>query len=129
MFQKLLTYNEPLGYFTVVVCGFCGDFLVYATLVSADVSIYIANVAGFFVGAVINVVLIRKYVFPNTRFRLVTDLPLTFAANGIMLGVGTGMLWVLVDFFGVNPYFAKLLSNGIRFFLNYTVRKIFFNKG
>jgi len=88
----------------------------------------LANAAGFCVGAIVNVLLIRKYVFPNSRFKLSADLPLTFAANGAMLGVGMGMLWVLVDFASLNPYWAKLLANGMTFVLNYVTRTVFFRK-
>ena len=102
------------------------DFLIYAALVSIHVSVYWANVAGFSVGAVVNVVLIRKHVFVDNRFPLRTDLPLTFVANGLMLGVGMGILWVLVDFLGVDPYLAKLLTNGTTFMLNYLTRACFF---
>lgn len=92
------------------------------------VSIYLANAVGFCVGAVVNVLLIRKYVFPDSRFKLSADLPLTFAVNGAMLGVGMGLLWVLVDLLSVNPYGAKLLTNGTTFMLNYVTRAVFFRK-
>lgn len=93
-----------------------------------SVSIYLANAAGFCVGAVVNVLLIRRFVFPDSRFKLSADLPLTFAANGAMLGVGMGLLWVLVDLLSVNPYGAKLLANGTTFILNYVTRAVFFRK-
>jgi len=93
-----------------------------------DVSIYLANAAGFCAGAVVNVLLIRKYVFTESRFKLSADLPLTFAVNGAMLGVGMGLLWVLVDMLTVNPYWAKLLANGTTFVLNYVTRAVFFRK-
>lgn len=92
------------------------------------VSVYWANAAGFCVGAIVNVILIRAFVFPNSRFRLGEDVLLTVAANGAMLGLGTGMLWVLVDSLSVNPYGAKLLTNGATFVLNYVTRAVFFRK-
>lgn len=128
MLPKLLTFNAPLRYLIVATCGFCVDFLIYAALVMMGVSIYLANSAGFCVGAVINVLLIRKFVFPDSKFKLRTDLPLTFAANGAMLATGMGMLWVLVDVLSANPYWTKLLVNGTTFMLNYLIRTIFFRK-
>ena len=128
LLPKLSTFNASLRYLVVATCGFCVDFLIYAALVAMGVSIYLANAAGFCVGAIVNVLLIRKYVFPNSRFKLSADLPLTFAANGAMLGVGMGMLWVLVDFASLNPYWAKLLANGMTFVLNYVTRTVFFRK-
>jgi putative flippase GtrA len=92
------------------------------------ISIYWANAAGFCVGAIVNVLLIRKFVFPNSRFKLSADLPLTFAVNGLMLGMGMGLLWVFVNALSINPYGAKLLANGITFILNYIIRAVFFRK-
>lgn len=118
----------PLRYFVVATCGFCVDFLIYATLVSLGVSVYLANAAGFCVGVVVNVILIRTFVFPNSRFRLGTDLPLTFLVNGTMLGLGMGILWLLIELASANPYWAKLLTNGTTFVLNYVTRAVFFRK-
>jgi len=117
-----------LRYLIVATFGFCIDFLLYIALVAMGVSIYWANACGFCVGAAANVLLIRRFVFPDSRFRLSTDLPLTLAANGAMLGVGTGLLWVLVDALAVNPYAAKLAANGATFMLNYVTRTVFFRK-
>lgn len=97
-------------------------------LVSQGVSIYIANAAAFCVGTVVNVVLIRKFVFKNNRFQLGVDLPLTFLVNGMMLGIGMVLLWLLVELALLNPYLAKLLTNGTTFVINYIIRAIFFRK-
>lgn len=128
LLPKLLTFNASLRYLTVATCGFCIDFIIYAVLVAFGISIYLANGAGFCVGTVVNVLLIRKFVFPDSRFKLSTDLPLTFVANGAMLGAGMGILWVLVDVLSVNPYWAKLLANGTTFILNYVTRSVLFRK-
>lgn len=117
-----------LRYFVAVVCGFCIDFLIYATLVALGVSVYLANAAGFSVGTVINVILIRAFVFPDSRFRLGTDVPLTFVTNGVMFILGMGLLWLLIELASVNPYWAKLLTNGTTFVLNYVTRAAFFRR-
>ena len=121
-------YKTPLRYLIVTTCGFWVDFSFYAVLVAMEVSIYWANAAGFCVGAVVNVLLIRKFVFPDSRFKLSADLPLTLLVNGTMLGVGMGLLWVFVNRLAINPYGAKLLANGITFVLNYIIRTVFFRK-
>jgi len=126
--MKPSIYKAPLRYFFAVVCGYCIDFSIYAALVMFDASIYWANAAGFCVGAIVNLLLIRRFVFTNSRFKLSADLPLTFAVNGALLGVGMGLLWVLVNSFSINPYGAKLLTNGITFMLNYVIRAVFFRK-
>lgn len=142
--MKLSTYKTPLRYFFAVVCGYCIDFAIYVACIKLEVfsywariagfsewqglSIYAANAVGFIVGATINVILIRKYVFVNNRFRFSVDLPLTLAVNTAMLGVGMGLLWLFVELFSINPYGGKLLANGVTFVLNYTIRAAFFRK-
>lgn len=127
MLQKQSIYKAPLRYFLVVTGGFGVDFALYATLVAWGESIYVANLAGFCVGAAFNVLLIRRFVFPHSRFKFGADLLLTILANGTMLGVGMGILWVLVDVWSVNPYLAKLVANGMTFVLNYATRATFFS--
>lgn len=83
---------------------------------------YLANLGGFCVGATINVLLIRRYVFQQTRFKLGVDLAMTWVSNGVMLGVGMFALWGLVDVVGINTYWAKFVSNGLTFVLNYITR-------
>jgi putative flippase GtrA len=126
--MKLLTFNGPLRYLIVVICGYGVDFIVYSALITMAMSIYWANAVGFCVGTVVNILLIRKFVFPNSRFKLKADLLLTFVINGLMLGVGMCLLWVLVNLVLINPYGAKLLANGVTFTLNYIIRAVFFRK-
>jgi putative flippase GtrA len=102
------------------------DFSIYAALVLMGISVYWANLAGFCVGVPLNVVLIRAFVFPDSRFELSEDVLLSIAANGAMLALGTGLLWVLVDWALLNPYVAKLLTNFTTFMLNYMTRAVFF---
>lgn len=127
MLQKQSIYKAPLRYFLVVTGGFGVDFALYATLVAWGESVYVANLAGFCVGAAFNVLLIRRFVFPDSRFKFGADLLLTILANGTMLGVGMGILWLLVDVWSVNPYLAKLVANGMTFVLNYATRATFFS--
>jgi len=128
LLPKPLISKAQFRYLIVATCGFCVDFLIYVALIVVGASVYWANAAGFCVGAVVNVLLIRNFVFPDSRFKLSADLPLTFALNGVMLGVGMALLWVLVDSLSVNPYWAKLVSNGTTFVLNYVTRAVFFRK-
>lgn len=128
MSPKRSTFSEPLRYFLVVAFGYGADFGVYSALVAAGASIYLANLAGFCLGACLNVVLIRRYVFPDSRFRLGADVVLTIAANGAMLAIGTLLLWVLVEAAGTGPYWGKLIANAVTFALNYMTRVVFFRK-
>jgi len=89
-------------------------------------SIYWANAIAFCVGLVVNVILIRRFVFTDSRFRLITDLKLSFVSHGAMFGVGMVILSVLVEFMEGNVYVAKLISNGTTFLMNYLIRTHFF---
>lgn len=128
MWLKQLTFSAPLRYLAVAGCGFTVDFLIYAALVASGASVYWANFAGFCIGAVVNVLLIRRFVFTNSRFSLTKDILLTFMANGGMLIFGTVLLWLLVVIVSANPYGAKLAVNGITFVMNYATRAIFFRR-
>jgi len=121
-------YKTPLRYFLAVVCGYCIDLAIYVGLIQFGVSVYFANAVGFCVGVVVNVLLIRKFVFLDSRFKLRTDLPLSFASYALIFILGMGILWVLVEMVKLNPYAAKLLANGITFTVNFTIRAGFFRK-
>lgn len=125
---SLSIFNAPLKYFIVALCGFVVDFTIYAALVTASGSVYLANATGFCVGAIVNVFLIRSFVFSDSRFRLAPDIMLTILANGLMLLMGMAILWIQVDVLSVNPYWAKLVTNGSTFVLNYATRSTFFRK-
>lgn len=125
---KPSTYKTPLRYFLAVVCGYLIDFAIYSAFVLFGVSVYWANTAGFCVGATVNVILIRQFVFPDSRFRLSTDLQLSFVSNGLMFGFGMGILWVFVELGSINPFIAKLLTNGTTFLVNYMIRSAFFRR-
>ena len=112
----------------MVICGYCIDFAIYAALVSVGVSVYWANAAGFCVGSVVNIILIREFVFQDSRFSLTTDLQLSFASNSVMFALGMVVLWALVELSAMNPYGAKLLTNGTTFVGNYVIRAVFFRK-
>lgn len=128
MLLKKLICSAPFRYFAVSACGFFIDFLVYAVIVAAGQSIYLANVIGFCVGASVNVLLIRRFVFMESRHSLLTDILLTIAANGMILFMGLLLLWFQVERMRLDPYIAKLIANGVTFALNYVTRAYYFSR-
>lgn len=129
MWLKRLTSKTPLRYFVAVCGGFAIDFLVYSILVAAGGSIYWANATAFCIGSALNVVLIRRFVFANSRHSLPKDILLTIAANGFVVFVfGTAMLWFLVEQWATNPYLAKLVASALTFAMNYFTRVTFFTR-
>lgn len=120
--------NAPIRYFGVMLCGYIADFAIFTALMAIDWSPYFSNALAFCVGTIVNVALIRTYVFPASRFPFTKDVLLTIIANGTMFIFGMCLLWLLIDAFNTNPFLSKLLANGITFVLNYATRSIFFRK-
>lgn len=79
-------------------------------------------------GSVINTMLIREFVFPDSRFTLIADIKLSLMTNTLMFVIGMVILWVLIELWETNVYAAKLLTNGITFFANFGIRAVFFRK-
>jgi putative flippase GtrA len=126
--RRAQTGGAAMRYVGVAACGFSVDFLIYVALVSVSQQVYLGHVLGFVVGGIINVILIRQFVFSDSRFSLVKDIFLTLAANGAMLFLGMVVLWVLVNRFSINPYLSKIATNAVTFCLNYLTRFFFFRK-
>lgn len=119
--------NRLLRYLAVVMGGYLIDFGIYSVFASSGQSIYLGHTVGFIVGGTINVILIRRFVFTESRFHLAKDVFLSLGTNGGMLVLGVALLWVLTQRLSVNPYYAKLATNGITFAINYVTRSIFFS--
>ncbi|WP_243543945.1 GtrA family protein [Pseudodesulfovibrio tunisiensis] len=126
LLRKRSIFNAPIRYTIVVIIGFCVDFSIYSGLVWGGLSIYVANVIGFTAGAMINVWLIRRFVFPDVRFKLMQDIGLTLISNGFMLLVGLLLLYLFAELMGIDAYLAKILANGTTFVLNYLTRATLF---
>jgi len=45
-----------------------------------------------------------------------------------MFALGMAVLWTLVELSAMNPYGAKLLTNGTTFVVNFVIRAVFFRK-
>lgn len=119
---------ELLKYFSVVVCGYLVDLAIFILLIESGWSIYLANCAGFVVGSICNVILIRLYVFSDSRFELLHDLGYSLISNTLILFVGLAMLWLLVEQFNWTAIVAKVTANGLTFFINFIIRKQLFSR-
>jgi putative flippase GtrA len=126
--RHMTAYRTPIRYSLVVLCGYSVDFLLYMLLVANGVAIYGANAVGFSVGSVVNVLLIRRFVFLDARFSLLVDLQLSFMSNAVMLALGMLLLWALFTLANMNPYVAKVAANCVTFLINYLIRKVFFGE-
>ena len=128
MLAKKLIYRPIFRYIVAILSGYIVDFLIYSILIKIGGPLVIANTAAFIVGVVINTILIRRYVFIDSKYNLLKDIRLSFLSSGLMFGFGMSMLWALVKFLNVNPYLAKVMTNGFTFAINYIIRKLYFRK-
>lgn len=88
---------------------------------------FMANLICFLVGAFVNLLLIRKYVFQFNRFALINDYVATITVNGGLILFGSFVLVWVVGSFEINVYLAKLLISGATFACNYLLRKLYFS--
>lgn len=121
-------FKASLTYLTVVMLGYIVDFSIYTLMLALGAWVVWANTIAFFVGAVVNAILIRRFVFPDNRFRAGKDLGLTLLVNIFFFVLGTWLLSWLVTTEGINPYVAKVLTNGLTFAGNFLTRAAFFRK-
>lgn len=127
--MKKSIFKAGAAYFLVVLAGYSADLLVYSALVHAGWHVVTANVLAFALGAVLNAVLIRAFVFQgNQRFGWRTDMALTIGVNLVVFALGTTLLSWLVNHRGMNPYLSKVAVNALTFGLNFGVRAAFFRK-
>ena len=119
-------FRAPIVYLAVVLVGYAVDFAVFSLMLALGAWLVLANTGAFVTGAVVNAVLVRRFVFSNNRFRARADLALTLLVNVFFFVLGTWLLTWLVGSLGINPYGAKVLTNGFTFAGNFTTRAVFF---
>ena len=89
----------------------------------------LSNVVAFVLSNVICYLINRLFVFRPGRHHVVIEFLLFFAVSAISVGIGTVLIWVLVDRFGVQTTYAfgaNILSS---LAINYAMRKFFVFKG
>lgn len=132
MIKQILTKifkSNITKYFFLVIRGLFVDYLVYTLLYYVlNFGVIISNCLSFLVGLLVNVVLLRKYLFCVVRFSLIHDYFLSVVSNGGVYFLGTLMMAFMVHNLFFNHYVAKTIVLGVTFFINFFVRKYFFTK-
>ena len=88
-----------------------------------------SNVAAFLVSNAVCYVVNRLFVFRPGRHHVALEFLLFFAVSAVSVGIGTVLIWILVDRFGVQTTYAfgaNILSS---LAINYVMRKFFVFKG
>ena len=105
-----LTCAEWVGFWVLVyVCG---------------VHYLIANTLLFIIFVPLGMVVFKKGVFKHTRLNARAELALSFAINLLGLLVNSLILWLLVEFAGLESLIAKILTSFVVAFYSFFARKI-----
>ena len=93
----LLTLVEWLGFWVLVyVCG---------------VHYLIANTLLFVAFVPLGMIVFKKGVFKRTKFSPKAEFALSFMINLLGLAINSLILWILVEFIGLESLFAKILTS------------------
>lgn len=106
----LLTLVEWLGFWVLVyVCG---------------VHYLIANTLLFVAFVPLGMIVFKKGVFKHTKFSAKTEFALSFMINLLGLAINSLILWILVEFIGLESLFAKILTSFVVAFYSFFARKV-----
>ena len=94
----------------------------------AALAVY-CNLAGFFVANVVCWLLNRRYVFTPGRHRWFVEYALFLAGSGFAILVGSGAIWYLVKFHGMQTTYSFVINVLVSVAVNFVVRKFFVFKG
>ena len=89
----------------------------------------LSNVVAFVLSNTICYVINRLFVFRPGRHHAVLEFLLFFAVSAVSVGIGTVLIWILVDRFGIQTTYAfgaNILSS---LAINFLMRKYFVFKG
>jgi hypothetical protein len=115
-------FNRFTWYFIVVIFGVLVDLSVFLTLSSWGFAILTANAAGFFLGALINIFLIRLLAFPRTTVPNYLDYMVTLIVNLILMFTATVLILILNTEFGFSLINSKLFANTFTLIFNFLIR-------
>ena len=84
----------------------------------------ISNILSFTLGLIINYVLSKKFVFKESKLNKILEF-IIYAVIGIIgLGIDTLVLWLFTSKLKIYYILSKIISTGITFIWNFSVRKI-----
>ena len=106
----LLTLVEWMGFWVLVyVCG---------------VHYLIANTLLFVAFVPLGMIVFKKGVFKRTKFSPKAEFALSFMINLLGLAINSLILWILVEFIGLESLFAKILTSFVVAFYSFFARKV-----
>jgi putative flippase GtrA len=89
----------------------------------------VSNVIAFVIANAVCYVMNRLFVFRPGRHHVILEFLLFFAVSAISAGIGTALIYILVDRFGVQTSYAFIANIFSSLAINYLMRKFFVFKG
>ena len=125
LLKKDIISNPPFLYTVILSIGYVFDIIFFSTLIFFEFDSIFSYVLSFFLGTIVNVVLLREY-FMKAKFSFFKDLSLTIFANSFVMLIGLGLFAFLFRSLGFNVIFAKIFSNIATLLINYLTRRAYF---
>ncbi|CUU39400.1 GtrA family protein [Helicobacter typhlonius] len=88
----------------------------------------LASLIMFVCASACGIVLYRKFVFGASTLHIGAEVVAIYAINLIGIGLNTLILWICVDFCGIEAMIAKILASGIVAFYGFFARKVLIYK-
>lgn len=126
---KIIQYSnktEFTWYFWAGGLATLADFAVLLLLTEVfDINYLWSNLIAVSVGLVMSYVLCVRWVFLDRRYnRVVLEFPLFVLTCIIGLLLNELLLWIFVEFGGIDYVLAKVIVTGVVFFVNFGVKKV-----
>jgi putative flippase GtrA len=111
-------------YFLIGAVGACVDLAFFSTLIyGIDIHYLIAGAISFVFSTLVNYHLGIRFLFKkNTRFSSTKEMALIYIVSGLGLTFHQLILYTAVSHMGIQLILAKIITMGIVFFWNYSVR-------
>jgi putative flippase GtrA len=127
--SKIMQYpnkTEFARYFWAGGLATLADFAVLLLLTEVfDINYLWSNLIAVSVGLVMSYVLCVRWVFLDRRYnRVVLEFPLFVLTCIIGLLLNELLLWIFVEFGGIDYVLAKVIVTGVVFFVNFGVKKV-----
>lgn len=117
-------YRELFAFAASSFAGFLVDYAMFSALAAllGDALLPLCNVLARLVSASVNYSLNRKYVFRDSG-SVARSAPRYALLAAAILAANTLVLMLLADGLGLNRYAAKLITEGLLFFVSWTVQR------
>ena len=88
----------------------------------------LASLAMFVLASWVGIMLYRHFIFGASHLRSSLEVGATYLINTIGIGINTLILWLLVEFAGLEAIYAKVVASLLVAFYGFYARKIFIYK-